>query len=155
VDSIVAILIAATPFIFYSYECFPDQKIWETSFFTFNSNFYESVSTFMWVFIQKFVLLYLCTIWFFTSTNWWNKSILIPIGMSIYQIVILLSDEFKIKDIFLIDKFILIPLVVLVCYLLSVLRNKLQNQALGLDLKDKIDLEIEKIKEDLIVKKND
>ncbi len=75
--------------------------------------------------------------------------------MSIYQIVILLSDEFKIKDIFLIDKFILIPLVVLVCYLLSVLRNKLQNQALGLDLKDKIDLEIEKIKEDLIVKKND
>ena len=53
--SIVAIIIAATPFLFYLYEYVPDTKIWETTFCTYNSNYYESANVGIWVLMMKFV----------------------------------------------------------------------------------------------------
>ena len=37
--SLVVIIIAITPLLFYSYKSFPDVKIWETSFFTAETAF--------------------------------------------------------------------------------------------------------------------
>lgn len=144
-DSIIAIVIAITPIVFYSYESFPDVKVWETSFFTYTSLYYESVSTFVWVFLQKFIFLYLMIIWFFTSSNWWNKSILAPIGMLIYQIIILINDEVQFIETIRLDKFIILPIVIAILVFLIQMRNKLLFYINALDLKQQIENEIDKI----------
>ncbi len=144
-DSIIAIVIAITPIVFYSYESFPDVKVWKTSFFTYTSLYYESVSTFVWVFLQKFIFLYLMIIWFFTSSNWWNKSILAPIGMLIYQIIILINDEVQFIETIRLDKFIILPIVIAILVFLIQMRNKLLFYINALDLKAQIENEIDKI----------
>lgn len=147
-DSIIAVLIIITPIIFYSYQCFPSVKTWETSLFTYTSKYYENVSTFMWVFLQKFVFLYLMIIWYFTCRYWWNKAILVPIGMLLYQTINLLNDEIKFKDEAL-DFFIVIPLSLGVCLFLIILRNKISSKIAALDLMDTIDREIEKVEKEI------
>ena len=144
-DSIIAIVIAITPIVFYSYESFPDVKVWKTSFFTYTSLYYESVSTFVWVFLQKFIFLYLMIIWFFTSSNWWNKAILAPIGMLIYQIIILINDEVQFIETVKLDKFIILPIVIAILVFLVQMRNKLLFYINALDLKAQIENEIDKI----------
>jgi hypothetical protein len=146
--SIIAILIGITPFIFYSYMCFPNVKVWETPFFTYTSKYYENVETFMWVFLQKFIFLYLMVIWFCTSKDWWHKAILIPIGMIAYQIINLLNDELKFKDEYL-DAIVLVPLVVIICFSLIMLRNKLALFIPILDLKEQIDIATKKALEEI------
>ncbi|EDP95821.1 hypothetical protein U8527_11900 [Kordia algicida OT-1] len=86
-SSIVAIIIAISPYIFYLYEGFPESPTWETSFFTLRSNYYEDVSTAMWVYLGKIVPLILLTLWFFTCRDWWYHVILIPIAMYIFQLI--------------------------------------------------------------------
>jgi hypothetical protein len=149
--SIIAVLICAAPLLFYSYMCFPDVKVWETPFFVFDSKYYENVSTFMWVFLQKFVFLYLMVIWFYTSKNWWHKAILIPIGMIVYQIINLLNDELKFKDGAL-DAVVVLPLVVVICFVLLQIRKKLAFTLEVLDLKEMVDIEIEKAHEEILKK---
>jgi len=102
----------------------------------------------MWVFLQKFIFLYLLVIWYFTCQNWWNKAILVPIGMLLYQTINLLNDEMKFKDESL-DFFIVIPLSLIVCLFLIILRNKIASKISALDLMDTIDREIEKIEKEI------
>jgi hypothetical protein len=102
----------------------------------------------MWVFLQKFVFLYLMVIWFFTSKNWWNKAILIPIGMMAYQIINLLNDELKFKDEGL-DVIVVLPLTVFICYVLLQIRKKIAFSIEILDLKEMVDIEIKKASEEI------
>ncbi|CAA0235739.1 conserved membrane hypothetical protein [Tenacibaculum maritimum] len=147
VDSIVAILIIASPIVFYSYLSFPQAKTWETFLFTYESKYYEDVFTFMWVFLGKFVWFYLSLIWYFTNRNWWKHAVLIPIGMSLYQIIILLNDDIKFKD-EAFDKWFLIPFIIFICLVLVYLREKVSFYTEALDLKD----EFEKMKEKINLK---
>ncbi len=39
--SIIAILIAFSPYIFYLYEIFPNGPVWENSFFMYESKYYR------------------------------------------------------------------------------------------------------------------
>jgi hypothetical protein len=155
-NSIIAILIAITPFIFYSYLCFPSIKVWETPFFTFTSKYYENVETFAWVFLQKFIFIYLMIIWFMTCKYWWNKAILIPIGMLTYQTINLVNDEVKFKDSGL-DAIVVFPLVIVVCFILIKIRNKISFKIELLSLREMVDIEIEKSKEEIAkkIKNND
>lgn len=146
--SIIAVLIGASPLVFYSYMCFPNIKVWETPFFVYTSGYYENVCTFMWVFLQKFIFLYLMVIWFFTSKNWWNKAILVPIGMMVYQIINLLNDELKFKDEAL-DAIIVLPLTVFICFVLLQIRKKLAFSLEVLDLKELVDIEIKKANDEI------
>ncbi|MFK7049896.1 hypothetical protein V3Q77_08340 [Flavobacterium davisii] len=138
-----------TPFLFYLYKCFPDAKQWETFFFTYNSNFYENVRSFAWVFLQKFIWLTLMVIWFFTNSKWWNKALLPVIGMLVYQLIILISDDIKRKDEPEIESYMVVPIAVVVCIGLFLIHRKLKPLAMALDLKDAIDKEIEKTMEEL------
>ncbi|CAA0189258.1 Membrane protein [Tenacibaculum maritimum] len=147
VDSIIAILVIISPVIFYSYLSFPQAKTWETFLFTYESKYYEDVFTFMWVFLGKFVWFYLSLIWYFTNKNWWKHAVLIPIGMSLYQIIILLNDDIKFKD-EAFDKLFLIPFVIFICLILIYLREKVSFYSKALDLKD----EFEKMKEKITLK---
>lgn len=144
-DSIIATLVLLSPLVFYLYLCFPNVKIWETFLFTYESKFYENVATFMWVFLQKFIFLYLMLIWYFTSTNWWNKAILSPLGISLYQIINLLNDDMKYKDEGL-DSIVVIPVILCILYILYKIRNRMVSRLKRIELVERMDIEINKIK---------
>jgi hypothetical protein len=97
----------------------------------------------MWVFFQKFVWFLLMIIWFFTNSKWWNKALLVPIGMLVYQIIILIDDEIRLKDEPSLDKFVVLPIVFIVCVILLFINRRIKHLALGLDLQDEINQELQ------------
>ena len=91
--SLIALCIAFSPYIFYLYEIFPSGPVWETSFFTYESKYYEDVLTAAWTYLGKITPLFLLLIWFFTCKHWWYHVILIPIAMYAYQLVVVVYDD--------------------------------------------------------------
>ena len=85
--SILATIIAGSPFLFYLYDYAPETTDWETIFFTYHSGFYENVQTAMWMLTGKLMTLFFLIIWFFTCRHWWYHSLLVPIVMFVYQII--------------------------------------------------------------------
>jgi len=84
--SILAFIIAFSPYIFYLYEIFPDGPVWENSFFTYESLYYQSVLAAAWTYLGKITPLILLLIWFFTCKHWWYHVILVPSIMYCYQL---------------------------------------------------------------------
>lgn len=93
VGSIIATIIAMTPYLFYLYESVPDVKIWHTFLFSYNSGFYESANTSMWVLTSKAIPVLLLFIWFFTCRHWWYHALLVPITMYSYQIFVIFKQD--------------------------------------------------------------
>lgn len=85
--SILATLIAGSPFLFYLYEYVPSNPTWDTLFFTYHSGFYLNAQTAMWMLTGKSIPLFFLIIWFFTCRHWWHHALLVPIVMYVYQIV--------------------------------------------------------------------
>jgi len=98
VGSIVATIIAATPFIFNLYQSFPNTLVWETFLFTYEAKYYESVAIVAWTLMGKIIPLILLFIWFFTNRHWWYHVLLVPIGMYFYQIITTLNDDLEFAD---------------------------------------------------------
>jgi hypothetical protein len=100
--TIIGTLIASTPILFSLHESVPDERIWNTFLFTYDSSLWESAQYAMWVLTSKFLPLFLLLIWFFTNRNWWYHALLVPIIMYLFQIIVTLSadvekfDEFQI-----------------------------------------------------------
>lgn len=86
IGSIVATIIAITPYLFYLYESVPNVKVWNTFLFTFESRYYENVAVLAWTLTGKSIPLLLLFIWFFTCKHWWYHALLVPISMYSYQI---------------------------------------------------------------------
>lgn len=148
-------ILAALP-IFYLYRYFPEVKEWNTIFGTIDSQYYESVRTFAWVFLGKFVPLFVITICFFNIKQWWRIALLSPIGTYIYQIINLLNDEFKFKDEALDDYFV-VPLSIIICIVLLRLRGRLsfyieafrlRQELEDLTLQEELKIEIEQVKKE-------
>lgn len=85
--SLLATIIAGTPFLFYLYNYVPESPDWETFLFTYHSGFYENAQTAMWMLTGKIITLLFLIIWFFTCRHWWYHSLLVPISMYMYQII--------------------------------------------------------------------
>jgi hypothetical protein len=96
--SVVATLIAITPFLFTLYESVPDTKVWNTFLFTYDSNYYESANVAIWTLSSKLIPLYLLCIWFFTCRHWWYHALLVPIALYVYQIIGILNDDLRFAD---------------------------------------------------------
>lgn len=141
--SIIVFLIIISPLIFYTYRLFPKVTIWETAFFTFESKGYQNVYSFAWVFIQKFVFLYLFVIWFVTNKNWWHHVIVVPITMLLFQIITLINWEVTAAD--ELELYWMIPIIAMVLFVIYKIRKKLKYYTNSLDLLDKVNNEIEKI----------
>ncbi|NRT11540.1 hypothetical protein [Flavobacterium sp. 14A] len=148
VNTFTAILIAIVPLLAYCYLCFPAVKSWETFAFTYTSTYYENISIFVWVLAQKFIPLYLCLIWLFTSRQWWIKVLMIPIGMYVFQIIILFDDDFALKEEGKLDHWVVFFITAIVSALVLFARQKLAYHVEVLDLKSKVDLELKKICKD-------
>ncbi|WP_452226928.1 hypothetical protein [Lacinutrix cladophorae] len=121
--SIIATLIALTPFIFNLYESVPNVKVWDTYFFTYDSSYYENIAVLAWTLTGKVVPLFLIIIWFFTCRHWWYHTLLIPIGMFIYQIIIVLDDDLKFAD--QKEWLILLPIMVIIIPSIYLIRAKM------------------------------
>lgn len=95
--SIIATLIAITPYIFYLHESVPNVEVWNTFIFgykfTYTSAHYSNVSIAIWVLLGKIIPLYLLLLWFFTCRHWWYHALLVPIAMYSYQIFEVLNKE--------------------------------------------------------------
>lgn len=96
--SLIALVIAATPYIFYTYESLPNSKTWETFLFTYEANWYEEVKVSFWTMMTKFIPLLLLIIWFFTCKHWWYHVILIPMGMFLFQLITVINDDIQYTD---------------------------------------------------------
>lgn len=126
VGSIIATLIAITPYIFYTYESVPDEKIWSTFLFTFKSNYYESANIAFWIFMMKGVPLYLMLIWFFTCRHWWYHVLIIPISMFAFQLIAAINDETGVLDEF--HLMYLLPMMAIVIPSIYLIRAKMFNR---------------------------
>ncbi len=98
IGSVIATIIATTPYLFYLYESVPNVPVWHTFLFTYKSYNFESAQISMWVLTSKFIPLLLLIIWFFTCRHWWFHAIIVPISMYAYQIFITLNDDLQYVD---------------------------------------------------------
>lgn len=139
--SIVAIIIAFSPYIFYLYEIFPSGPVWENSFFTYESKYYMNVTTAMWTFLGKLTPLILLLIWFFTCKHWWYHVILVPIIMYIYQLFIAIKEDIYFTGteggIIDTDQLIyLAPFFIIILCIVYLIRIKIFDRVYGIDLSE-------------------
>lgn len=140
VGTFVAIIIAVTPYLYYSYESVPRTEIWDTFLFTYESIGYKNANDFAWLFLGKFVPWLLLIIWFLTCRNWWYHVILIPIAMYSFQLSTIINDDSEYVD--EVEIYWLIPIMMIIVPIVYLIRIKLFDKlVLGIDLK-KIDEEL-------------
>jgi len=96
--SVVATIIAATPFIYNLYSSVPDVKVWNTFLFTYESGWYESANVMAWTIMGKLIPIMLLIIWFFTNRHWWYHVLIVPIAMYIYQIIETFNDDVQFSE---------------------------------------------------------
>jgi len=143
--SIIALIIAFSPYIFYLYEIFPNSPVWENSLFTYESKYYLNVTTAMWTYFGKFVPLLLLLIWFFTCKHWWYHAILIPIGMYAFQLVVAFYEDVYMDTSIFMDingLIYLAPFFIIILSVVYLVRIKLFDRVYGLDLSELEETEI-------------
>ena len=124
--SLVATLVAATPFLFYLYQFVPDTQEWDTIFGQYKSVEYESANVAMWVLAMKLVPLLLSLIWFFTCRHWWYHALLVPITMFTYQCIVALNFDIRYSDVN--DIVWLLPIMVIVFPSIYLIRARMFNK---------------------------
>src|SRR5690606_27035492 len=127
--SIIVLLIAASPYIFYSYESFPQTIMWGTFLFSYEANWYQEVYVSVWTMRGKFVPIFLLIIWFITCKHWWYHVILIPIGMFAFQLFSVINDDVRITD--EVEIWWLFPIMLVIIPLVYLIKAKLSNQLMG------------------------
>jgi hypothetical protein len=91
--SVIATVLAITPYLFTLYDSVPHVKVWDTFLFTYDSKTWEDANLVMWIFSNKAIPLLLLIIWFFTNKHWWYHALLVPIVMYSYQIFVLFNED--------------------------------------------------------------
>ena len=143
--SIIAILIAFSPYLFYLYEIFPNGPVWENSFFRYESKYYLDVTTAMWTYLGKIVPLLLLLIWFFTCKHWWYHAILIPTGMYAFQLVVAFYEDVYMDTSIFMDingLIYLAPFFIIILSVVYLVRIKIFDRVYGLDLSELDETEI-------------
>jgi len=137
--SIIAFLIAFSPYLFYLYEIFPDGPVWENSFFIYESNYFQSVNVAMWTYFGKITPLFLLLIWFFTCKHWWYHAILIPVAMYGFQLVSTFYDDVYLKQLVFLDSDQLVylaPFFLVILVILYFVRIQIFDRVYGIDLSE-------------------
>jgi hypothetical protein len=137
--SIIAFFIAFSPYLFYLYEIFPDGRIWENSFFTYESLYYESVMVAAWTYLGKITPLMLLLIWFFTCKHWWYHAILVPSIMYLYQLIVAYYEDAYLETNILMDTNQLIylaPFFIVILSIVYLVRIKIFDRIYGIDLSE-------------------
>jgi len=136
--SIISVCIAFSPYIFYLYEIFPSGPVWENSFFTYESKYYQDVMTAAWTYLGKLTPLLLLLIWFFTCKHWWYHVILVPIIMYGYQLVSAFYEDMSpVGGTIDTNQLIyLAPFFIIVLSIVYLIRIKVFDRIYGIDLSE-------------------
>ncbi|MCM4166226.1 hypothetical protein DHD08_00865 [Arenibacter sp. H213] len=141
----MASLIAITPYLFYTYNYFPDKAIYEGALFTYESKYNLSIYITMWLLMGKLIPLFLLTLWFFTCKHWWYHIILIPMSMFAFQIFGAIAADTKVMD--EVEIYWILPIMTLIVPFVYFIRIRLfDKHVLGIDL-EAMDLELKAYKE--------
>ncbi len=132
--SIVATLIAITPYLFYLYESVPDEKVWSTFLFTYDSTSWGSANLAFWIIVGKLVPIFLLFIWFFTCRHWWYHVLLIPIAMYGYQLFAIINEDLQYIDEYQI--MVLIPIMAIIIPSIYLIRAKMFNRLTSQSMQD-------------------
>ncbi|MFK5982722.1 MAG: hypothetical protein QM499_07405 [Flavobacteriaceae bacterium] len=129
---IIVLLIAISPFLFYTYKSLPNNtQVWETFIFSTTTSYF-SVNAFGWFLVGKIIPIYLLLLWFFTCKHWWHWIILVPITMYIFQLWGIINQSKEFDEVELIY---LLPLMMVVIPAVYVIRAKLFAKIHSDDLK--------------------
>lgn len=126
IGSIISTIIASVPYLFYLHLSVPNQQVWHTFLFTYDSKSWGNANIGMWVFTGKAIPLLLLFIWFFTCRHWWYHVLIVPMAMYIYQII-----DFFNPNVSYIDEFQLIymvPIMAIVIPSIYLIRAKIFNK---------------------------
>lgn len=123
--SIIATLIAGSPFLFYLYDFVPPVPDWETFLFTYHSGFYENARTAMWMLSGKLITLFFLIIWFFTCRHWWYHALSVPIVMFIYQIIDAIRQDTTMDEF---DLVYMLPIMAVIVPSIYLIRAKVFNK---------------------------
>lgn len=136
--SLIAIFIAFSPYLFYLYEIFPNGRVWENSFFNYESLYYDSVMVAAWTYLGKIIPLLLLFIWFFTCKHWWYHVILVPISMYTYQILsTFYQDVYNVQNPMDTNQLIyLAPFFIIILSIVYLIRIKIFDRIYGIDLSE-------------------
>ncbi|WP_156772389.1 hypothetical protein [Urechidicola croceus] len=140
-----SLIIASIIIISYSsylYNYFPDEKVFETIFGTFESNYYESVRYFVWALLSKLVPIFLLLIWFTTCKHWWYHVIAVPIAIYIFQLFGVINDDIDFVD--EVEFVYSLPITIIVLIILYFIRSKINVFLKAQDLKKQVDEQMEK-----------
>lgn len=148
IEGLLALIIAITPIIFYSYKYVSDgkQEI-EILFFTLTANGFSDVGTALYYYLTKLVPLVLLIFWFVTSKQWWYHAILIPISMYSFQLYSAISTTESSDAIDENEILYIIAVTMVVVPIVYFIRVKLVDKHVhGIDL-DAMDTELQILKE--------
>lgn len=93
-DIVIMTLIITLPFLFYLYRLVPEEKIWVTKYFTYDSLYFEDVNYFAWILLGKLMTASFIILWYSTCDHWWRNFILFPFIIESFRIFGLFNDEF-------------------------------------------------------------
>lgn len=129
---LVVAFIAATPYLMYLYESFPNDQVWETFLFEAKTSM-PSWYQYAWLLTSKVIPLYILLIWFFTCKHWWHWVILIPITIYLFQLWGLINQSRSLDEVELIY---MIPVMLVVVPMVYLIRAKLFSRIRDTDLKE-------------------
>jgi len=154
IEGLLALLIAISPIIFYSYKYIPfgDENTWTILGISFTDNGYGEIAMAFYFYLSKIIPLMLLVLWFVTCKHWWYHAILIPIAMYSFQSYSVFSE-----DINKIDENEILYLVVVCMIVIPIvyfIRVKLVDKYVhGIDL-DAMDKELYALKKEQGIDKN-
>jgi len=126
IGTIIGVFIASSPYLFYLYESVPDQEIWNTFLFDYNSRSWGSANLSMWILTGKAIPLIFLIVWFLTNRHWWYHSLLVPIAMYIYQIISLFNDDAEFLDEF--ELLYMLPVMAIIIPSIYLIRARMFNK---------------------------
>ena len=146
-DLTIATIIILLPFLFYLYLLVPEVKVWETPFFTIESNYFDDVRIFVWTAMTKLLTLFILSIWFVTCKHWWRYAILIPISMESFKLIGTINDDINFFDEY---EFITsLPFTIPFIIILFILAIRLNYYNLSKNLDISLDIEINNLIKEL------
>ncbi|WP_299116989.1 hypothetical protein [uncultured Winogradskyella sp.] len=126
VGSILATIIAISPYLFYLHESVPTSQVWDTFLFTYNSRSWGDANLAMWILTGKALPLLFLIIWFFTCRHWWYHAILVPITMYTFQIFSFFNSELQYLDQF--QLIYLVPIMAIIIPSIYLIRAQMFNK---------------------------
>ena len=139
---VIALFLAITPFLFYLYKYAPsDSKVWDTPFFTINSNGFPSAQAYVHALFTKIIFLIITTLWFITSHHWWKWAILIPLIMFLFQLLGVINYNIKYIDEF--DFWYSLPIIIPTVLTIIWIGNEINKTIGDIDLREELEEELE------------